>query len=92
MGEQRGEFVVYRIATERTSGRYVQPLVVVTAATRDEAERRAAELTGSRQAELAAHARAVARRLKEAGLTGAEVGAVMGVSEQRASQLLRDAG
>ena len=30
--------------------------------------------------------------LKEAGLTGVEVGAVMGVSEQRASQLLRDAG
>ncbi len=26
------------------------------------------------------------------GLTGSEVGAVMGVSEQRASQLLRDAG
>jgi hypothetical protein len=46
----------------------------------------------SRQADLAARARAVARRLKEAGLTGVEVGAVMGVSEQRASQLLRDAG
>jgi DNA-directed RNA polymerase specialized sigma subunit len=45
-----------------------------------------------RQAELAAHVRAVARRLKEAGLTGSEVGAVMGVSEQRASQLLKDAG
>jgi hypothetical protein len=45
-----------------------------------------------RQAELAAHARAVARRLKDAGLTGSEVGAVMGVSEQRASQLLKDAG
>ena len=45
-----------------------------------------------RQAELAAQARALARRLKEAGLTGSEVGAVMGVSEQRASQLLRDAG
>jgi hypothetical protein len=45
-----------------------------------------------RQAEVAARARNVARRLKDAGLTGSEVGAVMGVSEQRASQLLRDAG
>jgi DNA-directed RNA polymerase specialized sigma subunit len=45
-----------------------------------------------RQAELAARARNVARRLKEAGLTGSEVGAVMGVSEQRASQLLKDVG
>ena len=50
------------------------------------------QAVASRQADLAAHARAVARRLKEAGLTGSEVGAVMGVSEQRASQLLRDAG
>jgi hypothetical protein len=45
-----------------------------------------------RQADLAAQARALARRLKEAGLTGSEVGAVMGVSEQRASQLLRMPG
>ncbi len=41
------------------------------------------------QAELAVRARNVARRLKDAGLTGSEVGAVMGVSEQRASQLLK---
>jgi DNA-directed RNA polymerase specialized sigma24 family protein len=46
----------------------------------------------SRQAELAQRAREVARKLRAAGLTGSEVGAVMGVSEQRASQLLRDAG
>ena len=50
------------------------------------------QAVAARQADLAAHARSVARRLKEAGLTGSEVGAVMGVSEQRASQLLRDAG
>ena len=50
------------------------------------------QVVAARQADLAAHARSVARRLKEAGLSGSEVGAVMGVSEQRASELLRDAG
>jgi DNA-directed RNA polymerase specialized sigma subunit len=50
------------------------------------------QAVAARQAHLAARARDVARRLKEAGLTGSEVGAVMGVSEQRASQLLRNAG
>jgi predicted RNase H-like HicB family nuclease len=40
------------------------------------------------QAEAAALVRAVARKLREQGLTMAEVGTVLGVSFQRASQLL----
>lgn len=41
------------------------------------------------QATAAASSRRIARRLKEAGLTGSDVAAVMGVTQQRASQLLR---
>lgn len=43
------------------------------------------------QADAAAKSRAVARRLADEGLAGNEVAAVLGVSPQRVSQLLRSA-
>ncbi len=50
---------------------------------RSEIERVARE-----QLEVAAHSRAVAGKLKDAGLTGSDAARVMGVSEQRFSQLV----
>jgi hypothetical protein len=41
------------------------------------------------QAKAAARSRAVARRLRKAGLSGADTAVVMGVSPQRVSQLVK---
>jgi hypothetical protein len=41
------------------------------------------------QARAAANSRAIARRLREAGLSGADTAVVMGISPQRVSQLVR---
>jgi DNA-directed RNA polymerase specialized sigma subunit len=42
------------------------------------------------QQRVAARSREIARRLKDAGLTGADAAAVLGVSPQRMSQLLKN--
>lgn len=54
MAEERGEFVVYRLVTDGRSGRQLEPFLIIEAATRDEAERRAAQLTGVRPELLSA--------------------------------------
>lgn len=53
------------------------------------AARRAVKEAARSQARAAAMSRDAARRLKAKGLTGRDVAAVLGVSEQRVSQLLR---
>jgi predicted RNase H-like HicB family nuclease len=60
-------------------------------AERAEAVRRATEEVAVAQRAAAAEARAVAAALRGAGLSVADVAAVMKVSRGRASQLLRDA-
>jgi DNA-directed RNA polymerase specialized sigma subunit len=84
----------YRVRAVRRTPFTVEITPEVTGALSEEiaAVRAEQQEVAIRPAEVAARARAVARRLRAAGLTGSEVGAVMGVSEQRASQLLKDAG
>lgn len=63
----------------------VLPTAYVEAAQEAEAQREAAAMAQSRAAELA---RESARALHAAGLTLRDIGTVMGVSHQRAAQLL----
>lgn len=51
--------------------------------------RREMDDLNARQKELAAESREVAHKLKAAGLTGADTAKMMGVSEQRVSQLTK---
>jgi hypothetical protein len=48
------------------------------------------ELAGRSQAEAAAEARAAARALSATGMTVRDIGAILGVSHQRAQQLLHE--
>ena len=87
------EFVVEH---EGVSPRSVKVEIIVTlGAELDEeiaAVRAAVDHAERTQREAAARSRALALRLREAGLTGADIAIVLRVSPQRVSQLMRTTG
>jgi len=87
------EFVVEH---EGVSPRSVKVEIIVTlGAELDEeiaAVRAAVDHAERTQREAAARSRALALRLREAGLTGADIAVVLRVSPQRVSQLMRTTG
>lgn len=68
----------------------IKPELDSNLATEAEAAREATRRAAEAQREAAEKARKVARDLKAAGLSGADVATVLGVSPQRVSQLIND--
>jgi hypothetical protein len=87
------EFVVEH---EGVSPRWVKVHTTVTLGSALDAEiaavRAAVEHAERAQREAAARSRALALRLRDFGLTGADIAVVLGVSPQRVSQLMRTSG
>jgi hypothetical protein len=81
---------------EGASPRSVKVQVTVTLGSALDAEiaavRAAVEHAERAQREAAARSRALALRLRDFGLTGADIAVVLGVSPQRVSQLMRNTG